>query len=565
MTDSAGCCHGFPGRNSRAAPPRRLPAQRLDSAGRAHVDQRAVLALALPLMANSAVQIVLNLTDMWFMGRISTKALAAVGAVQWLIVAVVLVLGGAGTGGADAGRAELRRAALPPRRRRRYGRRCGRMACAAPLFVLVGAARHLILAPFGFDPQIEQLAAAFWFPRMGGAFVGAAVWAMFGFFNGIGRPRVTLVITAGDHAHQRAPQPAVHLQARVGHCRLRLGDQRRAAPGARVRVRRSFSQSHYRAALPLAPHLAAARAGGCSQQLRLGVPMGVSPAADLLGFAIFQMMQTRLGTVGGAATQMVVILTSLAYMPGFGIASAGTTLVGQSIGAGARDWAQRVGNRVILLAALYMGGIGVLIALGGPLAAAVLRRRARCATPPPRSALGMRLLWLAAGYQFFDGLNLGSSMCLRGAGDVRVPAALVLPVSLAAVRAAGALRSPSRPAQGWVHFLPQFGLGAIGGWVAVLIYVMVLGIDAVPALALARLAGDPHLIERSRGRMFITLKMLLRTLLLPPAGPLLLAAFGCVAVAGRRAPRARRTGWALLGAALGALWLLATPVAGRAC
>src|SRR2546421_9939407 len=75
-----------------------LPAQRLDAAGRAHVDQRAVLALALPLMANSAVQIVLNLTDMWFMGRISTKALAAVGAVQWLVIVVVLVLGGAGIG-----------------------------------------------------------------------------------------------------------------------------------------------------------------------------------------------------------------------------------------------------------------------------------------------------------------------------------------------------------------------------------------------------------------------------------------------------------------------------------
>src|SRR5256885_13890373 len=73
-----------------------LPAQRLDAAGRAHVDQRAVLALALPLMANSAVQIVLNLTDMWFMGRISTKALAAVGAVQWLVVVAVLVLCRAG-------------------------------------------------------------------------------------------------------------------------------------------------------------------------------------------------------------------------------------------------------------------------------------------------------------------------------------------------------------------------------------------------------------------------------------------------------------------------------------
>src|SRR5256714_13432230 len=80
-----------------------LPAQRLDAAGRAHVDQRAVLALALPLMANSAVQIVLNLTDMWFMGRISTKALAAVGAVQWLGVVAGLVLGGAGPPGPTPG------------------------------------------------------------------------------------------------------------------------------------------------------------------------------------------------------------------------------------------------------------------------------------------------------------------------------------------------------------------------------------------------------------------------------------------------------------------------------
>jgi len=194
--------------------------------------------------------------------------------------------------------------------------------------------------------------------------------------------------------------------------------------------------------------------GALLQQLRLGVPMGLSPAADLLGFATFQMMQTRLGTAGGAATQMVVILTSLAYMPGFGIASAGTTLVGQSIGAGARLGAA-VGNRVILLAALYMGGIGVLIALGGPWVLPFFTgsHDAEAATAV---ALGMRLLWLAAGYQFFDGLNMGSSMCLRGAGDVRVPAVLVLSVSLLLfVPLAHAFTFA--PGQGWVHFLPQFG------------------------------------------------------------------------------------------------------------
>src|SRR4051812_50178906 len=74
-----------------------LPAQTIDASGIARVDQRAVLALALPLMANSAIQIVLNLTDMWFIGHISTAALAGVAAVQWLVLLVVLALRGTGS------------------------------------------------------------------------------------------------------------------------------------------------------------------------------------------------------------------------------------------------------------------------------------------------------------------------------------------------------------------------------------------------------------------------------------------------------------------------------------
>jgi multidrug resistance protein, MATE family len=147
--------------------------------------------------------------------------------------------------------------------------------------------------------------------------------------------------------------------------------------------------------------------------------------------------------------------------------------VGQSIGAGARDWAVRVGNRTILLAALYMGGIGVLIALSGRWLLPFFTG-AHDADAVAAVAVGTRLLWLAAGYQFFDGLNLGSSMCLRGAGDVKVPALLVLPVSLLLfVPLAHSLTFA--PGQGWVSFLPQYGYGAVGGWVAVLVYIIVLG------------------------------------------------------------------------------------------
>src|SRR5579863_10294478 len=448
----------------------RLPAQRIDAAGRAHVDQRAVLALALPLMANSAVQIVLNLTDMWFMGRISTKALAAVGAVQWLIMAVVLVLGGAGTAvqtlvAQNFGAHRYHRAAEA------VWTAIWGMACAAPVFMLVGAARHLILAPFGFDAQIEQLAAAFWLPRVGGAFVGAAVWATLGFFNGIGRPRLTLWITlVTTLANALLNQLfifglgwGIAGSAWATNCAQVIGLLFALAIFLHPQYRRVY-HSH----LAWRPH-----ARRLLEQLRLGVPMGLLPAADLLGFAMFQMMQTWLGTADGAATQMVMMLTSLSYMPGFGIASAATTLVGQSIGAGARDWALRVGNRTILLAACYMGGIGVVIALTGPWLLPFFTG-AHDAEALAAVALGGRLLWLAAAFQFFDGLNMGSGMCLRGAGDVKVPAALVLPMSLLFF-APLAHALTFAPGQGWVHFLPQFGYGAVGGWVAVLIYVMVLG------------------------------------------------------------------------------------------
>jgi len=196
-------------------------------------------------------------------------------------------------------------------------------------------------------------------------------------------------------------------------------------------------------------------------------------AADLLGLSIFQLMQVKLSAVAGAATQLVMVLTSVAYMPGIGIAMAGTTLIGQSIGAGDRSWAYHLGNRIIAMVALYMGAVGVLLALVGPW---VLPFFASAADAESRAviALGSTLLWLAAAYQFFDGLNLGSAFCLRGAGDAAVPAALVLVLSwLLFVPAAAALSFA--PGQGWLPLPPEWGLGAIGGWCALLGYVFALG------------------------------------------------------------------------------------------
>jgi uncharacterized SAM-binding protein YcdF (DUF218 family) len=60
--------------------------------------------------------------------------------------------------------------------------------------------------------------------------------------------------------------------------------------------------------------------------------------------------------------------------------------------------------------------------------------------------------------------------------------------------------------------------------------------------------------------MFVTLKMILRTLILPPAGPLLAILAGLWLQRARSSVRARRVGAALIACGVGALWLLSTPV-----
>jgi uncharacterized SAM-binding protein YcdF (DUF218 family) len=60
--------------------------------------------------------------------------------------------------------------------------------------------------------------------------------------------------------------------------------------------------------------------------------------------------------------------------------------------------------------------------------------------------------------------------------------------------------------------------------------------------------------------MWIALKSLLHTLLLPPAGPLLLALAGACLIGLKRGAGARRVGWSLLLAGLASLWLLSTPL-----
>jgi MATE family multidrug resistance protein len=111
---------------------------------------------------------VLNLTDTWFLGHISTDATAAVGAVYWFVIVFVLLFGGVAmavqTLVAQAyGAGERMRAA------RVTWAGLWAVLIVSPLFLTVALAGRPLIAPFRLAPEIEALSLQFWFPRLLGA------------------------------------------------------------------------------------------------------------------------------------------------------------------------------------------------------------------------------------------------------------------------------------------------------------------------------------------------------------------------------------------------------------
>ena len=450
--------------------PRRLPALKLDAQGNRKVDLRAVVALAMPLFVNSSIQALLNLTDTWFIGRLSTDATAAIGATYWFIIVAILFFGGAGiavqTFAAQAYGAGDNRSAG----RAVWGGVWG-MLIVAPAFVAYAFCGPILIGWLHLEAHVAQMAGEFWYPRALGGVFAVGIWSLTGFFNGIGRTRVTLLVMTFVAVINAVLNQLFIFRFGWGVAGAGWATTAALAAGNVLalllfcshRINRNFhSRETWREGRT-----------ELSRLLRMGFPMGLFPAIDVAGLAAFQAMQVSAGAIGGAATQIVMMLTSLAYLPTMGFALAGTTLVGQSIGAGDKDWANRVGNATIGLAVGYMGLVTVFLAFvgpwliplfvnpGDPNAAAVI-------------AMGHTLLWFAAGYQLFDGLNLGAGFCLRGAGDMRVPTMAIIILSFFVFIPFTHMFTFS-PGEGWVDFLPQFGFGTVGGWAVALVYTCILG------------------------------------------------------------------------------------------
>ncbi len=127
-----------------------------------------------------------------------------------------------------------------------------------------------------------------------------------------------------------------------------------------------------------------------------------------------------LGTVAIAANTLAVTAESLCYMPGYGVGTAATTLVGQSLGAGNQKLAKRYGWLSVCLGVSIMSVLGVLMFLFSPYMFAML-------TPDPKvRLLGTQVLRIEAFAEPLYAASIVAAGALRGAGDTLIPSILNL-------------------------------------------------------------------------------------------------------------------------------------------
>ncbi len=147
--------------------------------------------------------------------------------------------------------------------------------------------------------------------------------------------------------------------------------------------------------------------------VRFGLPNGLNWFLEFAAFQLFvNVVMASLGDTTVAALNAVIAVNSLAFMPAFGLASAGAILAGQAIGRGAMQdvWPQM--KVTLACTGAWMGAIGVIelafphevLSLFGDRGSSLV-------------AIGAPMLAISALWQVFDAIGITVAETLRAAGD----------------------------------------------------------------------------------------------------------------------------------------------------
>lgn len=161
---------------------------------------------------------------------------------------------------------------------------------------------------------------------------------------------------------------------------------------------------------PRGPDLA-----GIRQLVRLGLPAAMQTTLEVGVFAAATTLAGKLDSASLAAHQVALTCAGVSFMVPLGVSSAGAVRVGQALGRREPAAASRSGWTALLLGAGFMSCAGLAFVL---FPRAILRV---FTTEEAVITTGISLLFVAAFFQLFDGVQVVATGVLRGTGDTRTP------------------------------------------------------------------------------------------------------------------------------------------------
>lgn len=192
--------------------------------------------------------------------------------------------------------------------------------------------------------------------------------------------------------------------------------------------------------------------------IKIGLPLGMGDFMEISSFSLFFAFLARLGTDILAANQIALQFISISFTLGIAIGMATSSLVAQYLGAKDPETAEKVGYRAVLVAMVAMGliGLGYLVAPA--------RLLGIFTDDPIVIEAGVTILQLVALYQIFEAIGIVLAGALNGAGDT-------------------SFTMWARTIMAWGMFIPLswvlifvFDLGVGGGWTAALVYLAGLAV-----------------------------------------------------------------------------------------
>lgn len=199
--------------------------------------------------------------------------------------------------------------------------------------------------------------------------------------------------------------------------------------------------------------------------MHYGLPSGIQFFLEIFGITFFIQMLGRLGDLELAASNIVLSIETLAFLPMVGFHIGNATLVGQAIGRGQPEagvYSTTSALHITLAYMLLLAAIFVIIP--EPLLYLFKGNNYDSTHYAEIMDLGVILMRFVAVFCFFDALNLIYSGAIKGAGDTRFIMWTIAALSL------GVMIVPVYLA------IEVFGAGLYTAWTLATIYISSLGL-----------------------------------------------------------------------------------------